>query len=136
MLGIAAGNPVEGIGFWAQVYGQSANQDIRDSVPGYDSRTFGGAVGADTKKLLDNTVLGLALNYAATAVDGNDANTTETDIGSYGVTFYGSYDMTAQTFVTGQLGYPSPTKEDMEDNWKIAVVTGDVLFFMHVLANT
>lgn len=109
--GISAGDSTNGLGFWAQVYGQSANQDERDANPGYDSRTWGGAAGIDTENLIDRGILGVALNYGNTDVESDNANASETDVDSYGISLYGSYDLGQRVYLNGQAGY---TYNDIE----------------------
>jgi outer membrane autotransporter protein len=78
---------------------------MRSSIAGYDSSTIGGAMGVDTARLLDHGIVGLAFNYGRTTVDSNNANTTSTDVDSYGLNLYGSREIMSQAFVTGQVGY-------------------------------
>jgi outer membrane autotransporter protein len=103
--GMAAGSSSADTGLWFQAYGQSATQDMRSSIAGYDSSTIGGAMGVDTARLLDHGIVGLAFNYGRTTVDSNNANTTSTDVDSYGLNLYGSREIMSQAFVTGQVGY-------------------------------
>ena len=103
--GVAAGASANGVGMWAQGYGQSATQDELNSVPGYSSTTWGGAVGVDSENILNNGVLGIALNYGKTSADGKDANATTTDVNNYGLTIYSLIGLDKQMFVDSQLGY-------------------------------
>jgi uncharacterized protein with beta-barrel porin domain len=102
--GMAAGASANGASIWGQGYGQTAQQDTRSGVKGYDSDTLGFAIGADSTNMIDG-VLGLAFNYGKTNVNSKNANTTGADIDSYGVTLYGSHDLADQAFVNGQIGY-------------------------------
>ena len=53
---------------WGQVFGQTADQDMRDGINGYDADTFGIAVGLDTENIGNDTVVGMAFSYADTDV--------------------------------------------------------------------
>ncbi len=105
MTGMAAGNMGRGMKVWGQGFGQTADQDRRDGVDGYNSDTYGAAFGLDTENLSDAAVVGVAFNYANTDVDSDNANNTQTDVDSYGITLYGDYDFGNQTFLSGQVGY-------------------------------
>ncbi|MCE9508156.1 MAG: autotransporter domain-containing protein, partial [Alphaproteobacteria bacterium] len=103
--GMSAGFSANGVSLWLQGYGRSAQQDLRDEVAGYDSDTMGTAVGLDSTNLMEDGVLGLALNFSRTNADSKNVNTTGTDVDSYGVNIYGSRNFMQQVFVNGQLGY-------------------------------
>ncbi len=103
--GVAAGGQMDnGLKAWGQVFGTTADQDKRDGVAGYDADTAGFAAGMDTE-LNDNAVVGVALSYANTEVDSEDANSSSTDVDTYQVTVYGDYDIDANTFLSGQVSY-------------------------------
>lgn len=120
--GMAAGNMGRGVKAWAQGFGQTAGQDRRDGVDGYDSDTFGAAFGLDTENLSDSAVLGVALSYANTDVDSDNANNTQTDVNSYGITLYGDYDLGEQTFISGQAGYAHNSID--QDRYDVGGVSG------------
>ena len=103
--GVASGTTVNGVSAWLQGYGQTAQQDVRDSVAGYSAKTGGGAIGMDTQNITDNGVVGLALNFGRAFVDSKDINTTSTDINNYGFTLYSTAGLGLQTFLDSQLGY-------------------------------
>ncbi len=103
--GMAAGTVPAGTGLWAQGYGRTSTQGMRDGIAGFDADMLGFAIGAETPKLGHGTTLGIALNYANTDVDSSNATTTAADIDSYGVTLYGSHDFCGGVFVDGQIGY-------------------------------
>lgn len=103
--GMAAGNVGRGLRLWGQAFGSTADQDHRDGVDGYEADTFGGAVGLDTTNMSDNAVIGVAFSYADSDIDSDNANDTQTDIGSYQVTVYGDYDIDERTFLSGQFAY-------------------------------
>lgn len=102
--GMAAGNWAEGGHFWGQVFGSTADQDRRDNVAGYDSESYGTVFGVDTE-VANDIRAGVALAYANTEVDGDDANRTQTDLDSYQISLYGSYDLPDNYFLTGQVSY-------------------------------
>ena len=103
--GIATGDASQGVSTWGQFFGQSASQDNRDSVNGYDSSTWGVTIGIDTKNWIDNGTIGFAFSYGDTDVDGKDINTTKTDVRSYQGTLYGSYTMANNVFFNGMAAF-------------------------------
>lgn len=103
--GVAAGNMGQGVTAWIQGFGQLADQDRRDGVDGYEADTYGFAVGVDSENVADNALVGVALSYANTDVDSDNANTTKSDIDSYQVTLYGDYDLDDATYIAGNVGY-------------------------------
>lgn len=102
--GMAAGNG-QGNRFWVQGHGTTADQDRRSGVDGYDADSYGFAVGLDTETLSSNGIVGVAFSYADTEVDSRNANRTKSDIDSYQVTLYGSFDLDHATFINGMLAY-------------------------------
>jgi len=105
MTGMATGNASEGLRMWGQVFGQSADQDDRDGIDGYDADTFGFAVGLDTENIGNDTVVGLAFSYADTDVSSDNANTTDTDVESYQISLYADHDLDNRTYVSGMIGW-------------------------------
>jgi len=103
--GIAAGNGTMSRRFWMQGYYTNADQDIRDGVDGYQSDTAGVMFGVDSESLVPNAVVGVAVNYGSTSADSENASYTDTDIDSYGLTVYGSMDLSSNMFGEAQLGY-------------------------------
>ncbi len=103
--GMAAGDSFTGRSIWGQIFGTTGEQDRRDNIDGYDIDTVGAAIGADTGDAGDDWVLGLALGYANSEVDSDNANNTQTDIDTYQVSLYGQYDVDDRTFVNAQVGY-------------------------------
>jgi len=103
--GAASGGVPEGVRFWGQAFGQTADQSTRGGVAGYDSRTLGMAFGADTDNMYDDAVVGLSFSYANSDVDSDNATTTETEVDSYQLTLYGDYDLDDRTYVGAMLGY-------------------------------
>jgi outer membrane autotransporter protein len=114
--GMAAGNIAQGMQMWAQGFGQSAKQDRRDGIDGYDADTAGVAVGIDTENLGDGATAGIALSYGNTQVESHNANRTDTDVDSYQVTLYGSYDLDADTYVNGMAAYGRGKAETVRHN--------------------
>lgn len=103
--GMVAGEMGNGLATWIQGFGQTADQDRRDGVDGYQADTYGIAVGLDTDQALENGTVGVSLSYANTNVDSDNANRTEADVDSYQVSVYGDYDVAPQTYILGNLGY-------------------------------
>jgi outer membrane autotransporter protein len=104
--GISAGNGGPSGGrFWAQAFGQAAEQDKRDGVDGYDSDTAGFTVGVDNDQIAEGVTLGVAISYGNTDVDSANAASTETDIDSYQGTLYAAYDLGDAAYVNGLVAY-------------------------------
>jgi outer membrane autotransporter protein len=114
--GMATGNLAKGLSFWAQLFGQTSDQDPRGGVSGYDSRTWGGAAGIDTRNLSDDALVGLAVSYGATSVDSDNINTTETEVDTYQLTLYGEYDLGRGRYIDGTLAYARNTIERVRHN--------------------
>lgn len=103
--GAVAGNISNGLRAWGQVFGVTGDQDERDGVAGYDVDTVGGAIGIDTAGMADGWIVGLGFAYGNTDVDSDGVNNTQTDIDSYQVGLYTSYDVDDRTYFAGQVGY-------------------------------
>ncbi len=105
--GISSGDGYisKGIRMWGQSFGESAKQDFRDNIDGYDADTLGLAIGIDSQNYAGDALVGLALSYGNTTVDSNSANTINTEIDSYQITLYGEYYLDHRTYFDGQIGY-------------------------------
>ncbi len=103
--GLSAGSLGNKKSIWAQGYYSDADQDVRGAIDGYNSNTAGVMLGVDKKNIIDDTILGLAVNYGVTNANSDNANRTGTDISSYGLTFYSSRVLEENVFVNAQLGY-------------------------------
>lgn len=101
--GMAAGDMARRNTGWSKAFGTFADQDARDGVAGYESDTYGIAFGVD-RAINEKTRLGLAVSYANSDIDGKGLGKTKTDVDSYQVAFYGSYEP-GRYFVEGQLAY-------------------------------
>lgn len=114
--GMTAGNMGQGVTVWAQGFGQLANQDARDGRDGYEADTYGVAVGLDTANALEQGLVGVALSYANTEVESENANRTQTDIDSYQVSLYGDYDLGDAVYFAGNLGYAYNNADQTRSN--------------------
>ena len=103
--GVAAGVTANGVSMWLQGYGQGGTQDTRDAIAGYTAKTWGGAVGVDMTNMVNDGVIGFALNYGKSTIDSKNLNTTTTDVNNYGLTLYSTLGLGQQMFVDSQLGY-------------------------------
>jgi len=103
--GVAAGVTANGTSLWMEGFGQTAKQDRRSGIAGYDADTWGGAIGADSTNLSSNGVIGAMFSYGKTNSDSKNQNLTNTDVDSYGFNVYGTFDVGQKAFVSGQLGY-------------------------------
>lgn len=102
--GMSAGDAGNDVRYWMQGFGSKSEQDVRQGIAGYDADTYGLSVGADAD-VSDNAVLGLAFSYADTDVDSDNANRTKTEIDSYQLTAYGSYNWNQGTYMNGYMSY-------------------------------
>jgi outer membrane autotransporter protein len=102
--GVASGELPRGLGTWAQVFGDYADQGAKDGVDGYTAGTWGLAAGADAG-VLDDLRVGLSFAYARTDVNdsGSRSGSGET-VNSYIATLYGSY-VAPKWYVDGTLSY-------------------------------
>ncbi|MBI3440215.1 MAG: autotransporter domain-containing protein, partial [Proteobacteria bacterium] len=121
--GVAAGVSANGVSMWIEGHGQHAIQDVRNAVEGYHSNTWGSAIGVDSSTLMNDGILGFAINYGRTSIDSQNANTTTTDLNNYGFNFYGAYKFDQQTFVNGQAGYAYNTIDSDRHNADLAGAT-------------
>ena len=101
--GFASGNGIMRDSFWFQGFGQTAEQDDRDGVAGFDADTFGGTMGFD-RQVTSKSRVGVALGYANTEVDGKGAGDNNTEIDSYQLSVYGDYTR-GNYFLEGSVGY-------------------------------
>lgn len=101
--GVSTGDLVSGLGLWVQPFGHRAVQDFRSGQDGYEDRTVGLAVGADTA-FSDSIRAGLALSYARTGIDGRDgARGDSTDIDGGYANLYLQYEG-RPVYVVAQVG--------------------------------
>lgn len=105
VTGMAAGSAANGVSMWFQGFAQHSSQDRRGGVDGYDADSFGGAVGFDSVNLWENGLVGLSFGYGNTDADSENANTTQTDVDSYGLNLYAGTQIGNGMFLNGQLGY-------------------------------
>ncbi|MCE9508598.1 MAG: autotransporter domain-containing protein [Alphaproteobacteria bacterium] len=107
MTGMTAGDDgsISGENIWLQTYGQTATQDAVGGVKGYSSDTVGFAMGIDSTNVYNNGVFGLSFNLGKTTADADNTTTTSTDVDSYGLNLYTSYDLGEDVFFNGQFGY-------------------------------
>jgi outer membrane autotransporter protein len=110
--GYAAGDIDEkGRAVWVNVFGQSSKQKSRRNITGYDADSYGIALGGDVM-VTDEALIGLSFSWASTDVD-HDLNNAETDIDSYRLTAYGSYDFNCPVYMNwlASAGYNDYTTQ-------------------------
>lgn len=103
-FGVPTGNAGLGNRTWVQAFGQQADQDVRDGIPGYEADTYGAALGWDTSNAGFGTLIGAGLSYARTKVDSDSGNNAQTDIDSYQAMIYASMGI-YRTFINLQGTY-------------------------------
>ncbi len=114
--GMSAGDLTSGVKVWAQGYGQTAQQDERDGVSGYQADTYGFVAGIDTEAMAENLTVGLAFAYADTEVDSDASDDANTAIDTIQVSFYGDYDLSDHSYISGQIGYMYADNETVRRN--------------------
>ncbi len=103
--GLSSGDSARGLHAWMQGFGARARQDSRGGVAGYGADTYGIAAGVDTRNIADDLILGIAGSYGFTDVNSKNANMTGTDIDSYQVTLYGTWNIDSLNFINAMGGY-------------------------------
>ena len=78
VTGMTAGDLSDGVKVWGQAYVQTAEQDERDGVSGYDSDSYGFVAGIDTEALADDLTVGVAFSYGNTEVESKGISNGET----------------------------------------------------------
>jgi len=96
---------------WAQGYAQSATQDRKDGLDGFDQRSGGVVFGADTGQMNRDMLLGMAVLAGTSTIDSNNSNATETVVDSYGLSFYGGKKISSKTLISGSVSYVHNTNE-------------------------
>lgn len=125
LSGVAAGATANGVSMWYEGYGQHANQNAMGGVNGYNATTWGGAIGVDSGLMEDEGIFGIAFNYGHAAINSDNANTTLTDLGNYGVNTYATIHFGPTVFMNGQLGYAYNTIDSYRHNADLAGDTAD-----------
>ena len=64
-------------GGWVQGYGVFGDQGRREGTPGFESNTYGTALGLDTEKLWKDAIVGVAAGYSNTNVNSKSLNNAE-----------------------------------------------------------
>ena len=90
-------------GMWARASGSWARQDSQNGIAGYDHYTQSHILGMDNL-IEDDVRVGLALSTSKSKMRGDGDDATKTDVHSYQVTGYASYEPGAY-FVEGQMAY-------------------------------
>ena len=83
------GNGSKSSGIWGQIFSGKVDQDSTTDQEGYDLKTYGFALGADTAiGRNDNSILGLAFAYANSDTTSKLAGNKESQINTYQVSLY------------------------------------------------
>ena len=90
---------------WAEGFGQNSHQGERENIAGYHADTYGGAAGIDTRAIADHVIAGVAVSYGHTDASSKNANNTATDVDSYQLTLYGSYEPDGRSYMNGMAAY-------------------------------
>lgn len=101
--GLAIGEMENGLRAWAQLFGFKASHSDRNGLAGYDASASGFAFGAD-RSLDARTRAGLALGYGNSSVSNSTATASQTWIGSYQFSLYGSRALDSGMYLNGAIG--------------------------------
>jgi uncharacterized protein with beta-barrel porin domain len=100
--GFAAGEDVLSRAVWMKPFVNFADQTRRSGIAGYETETYGAAIGGDFK--VGQSTFGASFSYANTDVDSKGDGNAQTDINSYQGTIYADY-TTKEFYVEGLIGY-------------------------------
>lgn len=103
--GISSGNPAKGSKVWSEIFVFSGEQDSVDSIDGYDIDGTGIAFGMDTGTMEEDLMWGLSVSAASTEVKSENANKTETEVETYGISAYGQYALDERTYLNGIVSW-------------------------------
>lgn len=103
--GMAAGDTTNGMRVWLQGFGQTASQNEREGIDGYDANTWGGAIGIDSANIMEGGLLGIDFGYGRSNVNSKNINSTDDQIDSYQLTLYGRSSFSRDFFVNGMVAY-------------------------------
>ena len=114
--GASSGNGGKGLSTWGRFFGQALNANPRGGQAGYNARTGGFTLGAESQTFLRNAVAGVSISYGRSTVDSGDANTTQTDIDSYQLSLYAHRDFGDAMYARGMAGYAYNTLDTARFN--------------------
>ncbi|WP_062267900.1 autotransporter outer membrane beta-barrel domain-containing protein [Endozoicomonas arenosclerae] len=101
--GISAGDMFSSGNVWLQYAYSDATQDKKDKYYGYEAKTNGFTIGADSD-LNDRFKLGVAYTYSKGDVKGTDGSTSKMDTEGSTFSVYSTFEQ-GPMFVDGRVGY-------------------------------
>ncbi|WP_034831848.1 autotransporter family protein, partial [Endozoicomonas numazuensis] len=101
--GISAGDMFSSGNIWLQYANSDATQDKKDNYYGYEAKTNGFTIGADSD-LNDRFKLGVAYTYSKGDVKGTDGSTSKMDTEGNTLSVYSTFEQ-GPLFVDGRVGY-------------------------------
>lgn len=120
--GVNAGSAPLNMGVWLKAFGSDSEMDMRDSIAGYDANTHGVVIGVD-QVIGNDMMVGIALSFAGTDVEGKSTAKSITDTDQIQGTLYGSLFM-EDFFINGSVAY-AHSSSDTERTGFGGVVTGE-----------
>lgn len=105
VTGISSGDKVTNLHGWVQAIGSIANQGTRSGVDGYKANTKGGAFGFDTRNYNNKLMLGVSFGYGDTNIHSENSNRSNSDITSYQLMGYTTYELKNNAFINGIVAY-------------------------------
>lgn len=94
-----------GIRVWAQVFGGTGEQGRRDGFDGYEFDSAGVSFGIDSGDVDGKFLIGLMGTFADSQADSSDANSTTTEMQTYQIGIYSSYNFDNDYFLSGMFAY-------------------------------
>ncbi len=120
--GVNAGSAPLNMGVWLKAFGSDSEMDMRDGVAGYDADTHGVVIGID--QIIGNDMLvGMALSFAGTDVEGKSTARSITDTDQIQGTLYGTLFMN-DFFINGSVAYAHSSSATERTGFGVAV-TGE-----------
>lgn len=101
--GVSTGNITKEVEGWWQFYGTGADQQARKTINGFNSTTYGLAVGLD-RDMTENLVVGAGFAWGQTSARSKGAGDALTEVDSYQGSLYADYDF-GRAYVNGMTSY-------------------------------
>lgn len=95
--------------FWMEGFGRIGHHNTRQGTTGYQTKSNGVSVGADSDEILDNSIIGAAMTLSFSDIDSSDDS--KTDITGRSLTLYADRALTDRTRIGATLGYGQSVNE-------------------------
>jgi uncharacterized protein with beta-barrel porin domain len=101
--GLSSGEASNEQAGWFKTFGNKGEQGNSNTVPGYDSRSYGMVFGMD-KLITDQTRAGALFTYVRTDIDSNTGD-ARVNVDTYKIATYASYSIDPKTDINFQIDY-------------------------------